>query len=66
VLIAVGGDCKTPLGAYGERTEGGLRLRAFMARPDGTDLRRADRTAPWPATEAEAHALGREVGLTIK
>jgi len=66
VLVAVAGDCKTPLGAYGERTAGGLRVRAFMARPDGADLRQADRTAPWPASEAEAHALGREVGLAIK
>jgi hypothetical protein len=37
-----------------------------VARPDGADLRRAERVAPWPATETEAHDLGLSLGLTIK
>ena len=66
VLVAVGGDCKTPLGAHAERHGDALRLRAFVARPDGGDLRRADRTFPWPATETEAHTLGLSVGETLR
>jgi len=66
VLIALGGDCKTPLGAYAERTGDTLRLRAFVARPDGGELRRAERVSPWPSTDGEAHALGMSLGLTIK
>jgi hydroxymethylbilane synthase len=66
VLIALGGDCKTPLGAHAERLGDTLRLRAFVAEPDGRNLRRADRTSPWPATETEAHDLGLSLGGTIK
>jgi hydroxymethylbilane synthase len=66
VLIALGGDCKTPMAAHAERSGDTMRLRAFLARPDGSDMRHADRTEPWPATEAEAHELGRRVGLTLQ
>jgi hydroxymethylbilane synthase len=66
VLLALGGDCKTPMAAHAERRGETLRLRAFLAAPDGGDLRRAERDAPWPATEEEAHALGRAVGESVK
>jgi hydroxymethylbilane synthase len=65
VLEAVGGDCKTPLGAYAERVGGELRLRAFVARADGSALRHGERVVPWPATEAAARAIGLELGRTI-
>lgn len=65
VLIALGGDCTTPLGAHAERSGNSMRLRAFVAMPDGTDLRHAERAVPWPATEAEAHALGFGVGRIL-
>jgi hydroxymethylbilane synthase len=64
VLIALGGDCKTPLGAHADRVGDGLRLRAFVATEGG--VRRADRTSPWPATEPDAHALGLSLGMTLK
>jgi hydroxymethylbilane synthase len=66
VMIALEGDCRTPIGAFGERAEGGakLRLRAFFARPDGTGLKTAERTVAWP-TEAEAHALGLDLGREL-
>jgi hydroxymethylbilane synthase len=68
VLVALEGDCKTPLGAHAQRIEstGTIRLRAFVARPDGTELRSADRTAPWPGDEAAAEALGKAVGEALK
>jgi hydroxymethylbilane synthase len=66
VLLALGGDCKTPLGAHAERIGETLRLRAFVAGPGGEDLRRGARDVPWPAAEAGGHALGVELGETLK
>jgi hydroxymethylbilane synthase len=66
VLIALGGDCKTPLAAYAERTADTLRVRAFIAAPDGSKPRRAESTASWPATEAEAYDLGLALGRALK
>jgi hydroxymethylbilane synthase len=65
VLIALGGDCKTPLGAHAERHDEGLRLRAFVAEPDGSRLRRAEHFGPWPASETEAHEVGIALGKTL-
>jgi hydroxymethylbilane synthase len=65
VLVAVGGDCKTPLGAYAERAGGAMRLRAFIARPDGSGHRAAEQELPWPSTETEAHERGRALGRTL-
>jgi hydroxymethylbilane synthase len=66
VMIALEGDCRTPIGAFGERVDGGakLRLRAFFAQPDGTALKRAERTVVWP-TEAQAAELGLALGREI-
>jgi hydroxymethylbilane synthase len=61
-LEAVGGDCKTPFGAYAERRLDSLYLRVFMAEPSGANARSAERTARWPANEGEARALGIELG----
>jgi hydroxymethylbilane synthase len=65
VLLAVGGDCKTPLGAYAERAGASLHIGAFIAGPDGSRMRHGKRVTPWPATEAEAHAVGLELGQTL-
>jgi hydroxymethylbilane synthase len=42
-----------------------MRLRAFVAQPDGTDRRFAERVLPWPGTEAEAHKVGIDLGRTL-
>src|SRR5580658_8307950 len=65
VLIALGGDCKTPLGAHAERRDEGLRLRAFVAELDGSRLRRAEHSGAWPASETEAHEVGLALGKTL-
>ncbi len=65
VLIALGGDCRTPLGAFAERTENTIRLRAFIADTDGSSMRQAEREASWPNTEEEAHELGVDLGRTL-
>jgi hydroxymethylbilane synthase len=65
VLIALEGDCKTPLAAYATRDGGTMRLRAFVCEPDGARMRRSERTLPWPG-EAEAHDVGRALGRFLK
>ncbi len=67
VLIALEGDCRTPLAAHATREPGGsLRLCAFVADPDGTRIRRTEGTAAWPLSEREAEAFGRSLGARLK
>ncbi len=66
VLIALEGDCRTPIAAYAERRGPNLWLRAFAADPDGSHVRHAEREIPWPATEPEAHAFGLDVGNGLR
>jgi hydroxymethylbilane synthase len=65
VLVALGGDCKTPIAAFAERESNGLRLRAFVANADGTRLRRQEQRAAWPNSEAEATELGMSLGRAL-
>jgi hypothetical protein len=77
-MVALEGDCKTPLGAYGERwypsasTPGGeprsgeLSLRAFISAPDGTNLRRAETRVAWPVSDADARAVGEALGARLR
>jgi hydroxymethylbilane synthase len=65
VLVALGGDCKTPLGAYAQNTGESLRIRAFVAREPGMDPRTAQRVAAWPDTEEQAHAIGLRLGESL-
>ena len=51
------GSCQVPLAAYGEDDDGFLRLRALIARPDGSDLVRAEASG----SLASAEALGLKV-----
>jgi hydroxymethylbilane synthase len=62
VLVALGGDCRTPLGAYAERTGDLLRLRAFVASEGPLGVRTAERVFHWPVDEAEAARMGRALG----
>lgn len=64
-LRAVGGDCQLPVACFAEREASNLRLRGFLAEPDGTRVRRAELTAPWPASEAEAGELGARLGRRL-
>jgi hydroxymethylbilane synthase len=66
VLIALGGDCRTPLGAFAERVGDAIRLRAFVANADGSALRRAERTGPWPGADRAAHELGVALGRELR
>jgi hydroxymethylbilane synthase len=66
VLAAVGGDCRTPLGAYAERHGSNLRVRAFIS-PDGrvASYRDAERSVPWPAIPDAARDVGLAIGREL-
>jgi hydroxymethylbilane synthase len=73
VMVALEGDCKTPLGAYGERrvlsSPSGaleLHLRAFICDPDGQNLRRAEQTVAWPASDDDARIVGETLGAKLR
>jgi porphobilinogen deaminase len=62
-MVALEGDCKTPIGAFAEQVGAEMRLRAFYVRAD--DLRRADERIPWPSEES-ARSFGLAVGASLK
>ena len=54
---------RPPVGTLMERGDaGGWTLRGLVARPDGSEVVRVERTAPAEVDPAEAAALGREAG----
>jgi hydroxymethylbilane synthase len=73
VLMALGADCKTPMGAHAERIEKDgvftMRLRAFVAEPPSEGatprIERRDETIPWPPTDADAEAFGTKLGMSL-
>jgi len=57
-LVAIGGDCNTPLAAHATPTDDGrVRLRALVCDPDGTTLLHAEGAAP----TGDAAGLGRRL-----
>ncbi len=66
VMAALEGDCKTPLGAHARKVGDALEIAAFIAEPDGSRLRHGSNRTPWPASERDAAAFGRALGLTLK
>jgi hydroxymethylbilane synthase len=63
MLAALDGSCRTPIGALAELDAAGrtLRLRGLVARPDGTELHRRERTAAAGDAIAMAADLGAEL-----
>ncbi|MFC7418817.1 hydroxymethylbilane synthase [Iodobacter arcticus] len=53
----LGGSCQIPLGAFAEEDDGFLRLRAFIANPDGSDIIYAEGNG----SLAAANGLGLQV-----
>ncbi|WP_437726462.1 hydroxymethylbilane synthase [Sorangium sp. So ce861] len=66
VMAAVEGSCRTPVAAYAVRDGDALWLRALLAEPDGSRLRRAERRVAWPGDEREAARLGEDLGMELK
>jgi len=70
VMIALEGDCKTPIGAFAECLEAAdgsrhLRLRAFVSQPDGSLLRAGERRVAWPVSDDEAEQLGDDLAREL-
>lgn len=65
VMRALGGDCKTPMGAYAVYGGRLLELRAWRANPDGTGFRERNSEHIWPKTLEQAHAIGAEEGSKL-
>jgi len=59
LLRALGGGCQVPIGAYAEAADGGLRLTAVVARPDGSEVIRESRLGD------DAEALGQSVASDL-
>ncbi|GAB7128578.1 hydroxymethylbilane synthase [Silvimonas sp. JCM 19000] len=53
----LGGSCQVPLGAFAEDDDGFLRLRSFVASPDGSDIVYAEANG----SRAAADGLGNQV-----
>lgn len=66
VMRAVEGNCQTPVAAYAVREGSEIWLRALLAEPDGSNLRKNALRAPWPASDAEATSLGETLGRTLR
>ena len=62
LLAALDGSCHTPIGGLAEIADGGLRLRALIARADGSEVLRAERSGPI----GEAEGLGRDAGAELR
>ena len=62
VARALAGSCEVPLGAYAVTREGRLWLRGFVARPDGSEIVRAEREG----APADADALGRALADDLR
>ena len=63
LLAALDGSCRTPIAALGELDgAGGLRLRALVARPDGSAVHTTERRGP----ASEAVALGADAGRELR
>jgi hydroxymethylbilane synthase len=65
VMVALNGDCRTPIAAYGTRDGDALVLRVMVADPDGSRVRRTSARTSWPLYEAEARAFGVEIGRSL-
>ncbi len=65
VMIAVQGGCQTPIAAYVVHANGDLWLRAFLADPDGSRVRRGERRVSYPKTDAEAERVGLDLGREL-
>lgn len=66
VLRVVEGNCQLPVAAHAVASDGALTLLGLLADPDGSRVRRAEVRGPWPLSEADAVALGEELGRRLR
>jgi hydroxymethylbilane synthase len=66
VMRAVEGNCQTPVAAYAVREGSQIWLRALLAEPDGSNLRKDELRVPWPVDNEAASALGEQLGTALR
>lgn len=66
VMLAINGNCTTPVAAFGVRQGDQLYLRAFLAEPDGSRPRSAETTVAFPAEAEAAAEIGRRLGAQLR
>ena len=64
-LAALDGSCQTPIAGLAEVARGRISLRALVARPDGTEVRQANRQADASDALAMAADVGHELRAAI-
>lgn len=64
-LRGVGGGCRSPVGAYAERGNDGIRLRAMLADEEITTIQRVDETLEPDTAEARAQSIARTLLLNL-
>jgi len=62
LLAGLDGSCRTPIAALAEPADGGIRLRALIARPDGGGMVETERFGG----EADAEALGGDAASELR
>jgi hydroxymethylbilane synthase len=65
VMLAINGNCTTPVAAFGVRKGDSMHLRAFLAEPDGSRPRSAETTVPLPESAEAAAEVGRRLGAQL-
>jgi hydroxymethylbilane synthase len=65
VMLAINGNCTTPVAAFGLRQGDSLFLRAFLAEPDGSRPRSVETTLPFPESTEAAAEIGRKLGAQL-
>jgi hydroxymethylbilane synthase len=66
VMLAINGNCTTPVAAFGVRQSDSLHLRAFLAEPDGSHPRTAQTTVPFPENAEAAAKIGQQLGAELR
>jgi hydroxymethylbilane synthase len=66
VLVAVDGSCQLPVAAHAQHVGSDLWLRALLAEPDGSNLRREELRCPWPDTLQRAQEAGAALGRALR
>jgi hydroxymethylbilane synthase len=66
LLEAVEGNCQIPVAAFAERQGGEMWLRAMLAEPDGSRLRRREQRSAWPSSSEAARTIGYKLGQALR
>ncbi len=65
VMLAINGNCTTPVAAFGVRRGDQLHLRAFLAEADGSRPRSVETTLAFPTSAEAAAEVGRKLGSQL-